>query len=156
MATVNVPEAPTFLPKARQAEWKKKYEEGHKQAQQDEPDDPPAHHRGGLREANRMLRTSEITSAEQAQSMPEHLFLKRDVEKGVLKVVTIDGKKYSFPVGKSAASPSAEPKDLKSKIAALKTKADVVAFAKAEFQLQLDEASKREDLEAAIFAAAGE
>jgi hypothetical protein len=33
-----------------------------------------------------------------------HLFVKRETKDGVLKVVTIDGKKYSFDVGEEAGS----------------------------------------------------
>jgi hypothetical protein len=106
MAPTIIPNAPSFLPPAKQAEWKKKYEEAFKQAQKDEPEDVSAQHRAAQREANRMLRVPEITSAEQAQGMDAHLFIKREEKDGVLKVVTIDGNKYSFKVAKAAAKPT--------------------------------------------------
>jgi hypothetical protein len=107
MAKLQIPAPPSFLPEKEQAAWKKKYEEGFKQAQVDEPEDEAAQHRAALKEANRMLRVPEIESAAHVKSLPKHLFIKNEEKDGVLKVVTIDGKKYSFDVKVKAAVPAA-------------------------------------------------
>lgn len=105
------PTAPHILPAEEQDKWKKTYAAAREEAQKDFPEDESAQHQAALKEANRMLRAPKITSAEQAEKLPAHLFVKREVVGDELRILTIDAKKYRFKVsvkkgkGKDAENP---------------------------------------------------
>jgi len=106
---ITTPMPPKRLPAKEQAAWKKKYVEAFRQAQADNPDNEPQQRQYALREANRMLKVPEPDSYADAMALPEHQLAVMQDEKGKsvparyekegkLKVVTSDGKKYSFDV----------------------------------------------------------
>jgi hypothetical protein len=105
---IKTPTAPKTLPPKLQSEWRKKYVEAFKQAQTDHPDNPVLQEQFALREANRMLRSPEVKSYEDAAALPDHHVISRKEEDGKLKVVTADGKKHVFD------SPKGKDKPLKS------------------------------------------
>ncbi|HWR37017.1 MAG TPA: hypothetical protein VN622_14235 [Clostridia bacterium] len=121
MANVEVPAAPHFLPKSQRSNWTKTYAQAFKQAQTDFPDDLSAQRAAALREANRMLRVPEPESYEAAMKLESWQVLKRDVvaidndasefPKGseVLKLVTADGKKFTFAVPPPPPPPPTKP-----------------------------------------------
>jgi len=111
------PEAPASLPENLHAQWKKSYADALEQARADEPEDPQRQRLLALREANRMLRTPKCTSAADLRRLADWQVIFRGERDGQLKVVTRDGKKYSFPVavrqaeGRTAAETKEEKKD---------------------------------------------
>ena len=110
--TVTIPAAPAILPENLQVVWRKTYASAFEQAKADEPDDPARQRQLALREANRMLRTPNCTSAADLAKLAEWQVIFRGERDGQLKAVTMDGKKYSFPVqaGRAAAAEKKEEK----------------------------------------------
>jgi len=114
--TATIPAAPAILPADLQNEWKKKYAAALEEAKADEPEDPQRQRLLARREANRMLRTPKCTSAADVKRLADWQVIFRGERDGALKVVTIDGKKYSFPVAaaqreRGAAETKEEKKD---------------------------------------------
>jgi hypothetical protein len=105
-----IPEAPEVhgalapLPEAKRKEWRDGYSRGLKQAKLDHAEDPFEQARGALREANRVFWIDEITTYEGAIALQDWQLMHRSERGGHLKIVTIEGKKYSFPI------PREEPK----------------------------------------------
>jgi len=99
---IDVPEVPSVLPPAEQKKWVETYKAAFEEAQNDDPGDVVKQRQSALREANRLLRVEKITSADQAKALPKWKLVQCEEKDGVLKVVTIDGKKYSFGVGRGA------------------------------------------------------
>jgi hypothetical protein len=92
------PEAPAILPDKVKKQWAKAYVDAFRQAQEDSPNDLTTQIQTALREANRTLRVPKLESYEDAMELPEWKVIKRQAVGTELKVVTIDGKKYTFPV----------------------------------------------------------
>lgn len=109
--TAVIPAAPEILPENLQAQWKKTYAEALEQAKADEPEDPQRQRLLARREANRMLRTPKCSSAADLNRLADWQVIFRGERDGQLKAVTIDGKKYSFPV--AARATAAEKKEEK-------------------------------------------
>lgn len=99
---VGTPAAPALLPVDLQSEWRKRYSAAYQEAAGDPSVDESSRKQAAHREANRLLRTPQITSYEQAMRLPAWQFIRRDEVGGQLKVVTIDGKKYSLPAPRQA------------------------------------------------------
>ena len=97
-----VPEVPGLLPDNLKREWKRTYIEARQQAEEDGSLDLAGQVQQALREANRVLRTPKVESYSAAMQLEGWQVVRRDEVGGVLKVVTIDAKKYSFPVPASA------------------------------------------------------
>jgi hypothetical protein len=103
---IKIPAAPRTLPPKLQSDWRKKYVGAYKQSQADYPDNPVLQEQFALREANLMLRSPELKSYQDAVDLQEHQLARthegkparQETEDGKLKVVTADGKKYSFDV----------------------------------------------------------
>jgi hypothetical protein len=94
-----IPNAPKLLPPDERKRWLKIYATAFKEAQNDFPEDTTLQKQTALREANRMLRVHAPEDYEEAMKIPGHLVKQRFVDsKGVLRVTTIDGKKYHFEV----------------------------------------------------------
>ncbi|HWQ02940.1 MAG TPA: hypothetical protein VNL38_00525 [Candidatus Nitrosotenuis sp.] len=105
---IQIPEPPEILPAAMQAQWKKTYAEAFEQAQADDPDEPDRQRMIARREANRVLRTPKCASADDVRKLADWQVVYRGEVDGVLKCVTIDGKKYAFPVGRGAHTTAAQ------------------------------------------------
>ena len=95
---VDVPQPPAYLPVGLHKQYTKAFNDAFKQAQEDSPGDLPTQRQAAMREANRVLKVPELTSYEDAIALPDWKVIKREVIGADLKVVTIDGKKYAFPV----------------------------------------------------------
>jgi hypothetical protein len=108
MATekIEVPAAPAGLPAAVEKRWKETYVAAYKEAQTDEPEQSSAWPQYALRAANKTLRVPEPENYKDAMRLEPWQFIHRDEkdEKGkrVLKLVTRDGKKFTFEVPESA------------------------------------------------------
>lgn len=98
---VEVPAAPEILPDALKEKFAQAYVSAYKKAAQDGSQSDADRKQSAMREANRILEVEEPTSAEEAEKLPKWQVLRREVVGGQLKVVTIDGKKFSFPVKKA-------------------------------------------------------
>lgn len=107
---MQIPKAPEILPANLQEAWRKAYASAFQQAKADEPDDPARQRQLALREANRMLRTPNVSNAAEAAKLADWQVIYRGERDGQLKVVTMDGKKYSFPVARPAAPEKKEDK----------------------------------------------
>ena len=105
------------LPESKKQEWRDDYARAFKQAQVDHPEDPLEQRATAVREANRIFRVGEVASYEQAMALPDwqvHINgdgtrarFKRGDE---LKLVTIDGKKFSFPIPRKASKSATQDK----------------------------------------------
>lgn len=113
---VNVPDAPALLPQDLRKKWQDEYVTGYKEAAADSSRGEGERAQHALREANRVLRVTAPGNLDEAKALPEWQVSHREevevtrmqgreaVKKKVLKVVTIDGKKYEFAVPKSAST----------------------------------------------------
>jgi hypothetical protein len=101
---LNIPDAPSVLPPGLQAKWKDTYAKAHAEAVNDFPDDTIQQRQTALREANRMIRAPKLESFEDAKKLAKYLVHASEEKDGVLKLVTIDGKKYKFPVPTNAVA----------------------------------------------------
>src|SRR4051794_1146436 len=90
-----IPAAPAGLPKAVEKKWKETYAAAFKEAQDESPDDLTQQRQSALRDANRILKTPEITSYSQAMDIEDwHFALREPSNDGkTLRVVTRHGKK---------------------------------------------------------------
>jgi hypothetical protein len=113
---VNVPDAPRVLPKSLQAKWKETYEKEYLIAARNENLSADDCHRAAAQFANRMLAVEAPQSYQEAMEMAPwtvHASNRDEVRAGTadtLKIVTIDGRKYSFKAprqAKSAEKPAA-------------------------------------------------
>ena len=97
---IEIPAAPANLPEAVEKKWKEAYAAAFKEAQNDWPDDVPTQKQQSLREANRVVKTPELTSYSHAASLEEWHFVLRaaSADGKTLRVVTRHGKKYTFPI----------------------------------------------------------
>ncbi len=96
---VKIPAAPAELPAGLHKKWAATYLTAFQQVKADDENANDGDcHQAARREANRMLRVEAPTSHKEAMALPDwHCHLREEVD-GVLKVVTIDGKKYRFDV----------------------------------------------------------
>ncbi len=97
---VNVPAAPHFegMPRDFAARWEQIWAKAFKAAEVNHPGDETEQRAVATREANRLFAVDEPENYEQAMAIEGWKVLHRGASGGVLKLVTIDGKKYSFPV----------------------------------------------------------
>jgi hypothetical protein len=109
---IDIPAAQANLPETVEKKWKEAYQVAFKEAQNDWPDDPPTQKQQALREANRVLKTPELTSYSHAASLEEWHFVLRapSTDGKTLRVVTRHGKKYTFPIPAKAQKPADEKK----------------------------------------------
>jgi hypothetical protein len=85
-------------PKEFIGQWQLAYQKALKQAEVNYPGDETEQRAVASREANRLFAVDEPETYEQAMAIEPWKCLHRQVFGNVLKVVTIDGKKYSFPI----------------------------------------------------------
>jgi hypothetical protein len=97
---IEAPAAPnlTGFPEKLRERWQDNYAEALRQAQVDHPGDDIQQRAVATREANRVFRVPELKSYRAAMDLEPWQVLHRKEDATQLKVVTIDGKKYSFPV----------------------------------------------------------
>ena len=109
---IEIPAAPANLPQAVEEKWKAAYEAAFAEAQNDWPDDPPTQKQQALREANRVVKTPELTSYSQTMGLEDWHFALREPSKDgkTLRVVTRHGKKYTFPIPPKAQEKPADSK----------------------------------------------
>jgi hypothetical protein len=109
----NVPSAPHFagMPRDFAGRWEVAYVKAFKQAEVNYPGDETEQRAVATREANRLLAVDEPENYEQAMAIEDWKVLLRQQFGSQLRVVTIDGKKYSFAIppapaekGKKAAA----------------------------------------------------
>lgn len=99
-AKIDIPEVPPVpgLPEQVKAAWRKAYADAFKRAQVDHKDDPLMQRQVALGEANRIFRLDAPVDYDDAMDLAPWQVIKREAREGELKVVTIDGQKFSFPV----------------------------------------------------------
>jgi hypothetical protein len=104
---IQIPDAPAGLPASVEKKWKQTYEAAFKEAQEESPDDLTTQRQLALREANRLLKTPELTSYSQAKDLEDWHFVLRapSADGTTLRVVTRHGKKYTFPIPAKAQKP---------------------------------------------------
>lgn len=95
---INIPEPPALLPENLKAKWRKDYESGYLETFRWGEMRTPDRERIGLRKANAVLSVPEVHSYAEAKALADWQVVLREEAGGVLKVVTIDARKYSFPV----------------------------------------------------------
>jgi hypothetical protein len=97
---VNVPAAPQFpgVPRDFAGRWETAYARAFKQAEVNHPGDETEQRAVAAREANRLFAVDEPENYEQAMSIEEWKCLHREPFGKELRLVTIDGKKYRFPL----------------------------------------------------------
>jgi hypothetical protein len=97
---IDVPTAPGNLPPAMEKKWKEAYVAAFKEAQNDWQDDEQMQKQVALREANRVVKTPEITSYGHAKGLEDWHFVLREpsADGKTLRVVTRHGKKYTFDI----------------------------------------------------------
>jgi hypothetical protein len=97
---IEIPTPPAGLPAEVEKKWKSAYATAFKEAQEESPDDLTTQKQLALREANRLLKTPELTSYSQTMDIEDHHFVLREPSKDgkILRVVTRHGKKYTFPI----------------------------------------------------------
>ncbi|HEV7521992.1 MAG TPA: hypothetical protein VGP89_12915 [Candidatus Angelobacter sp.] len=107
MEKIEIPAAPAGLPASVEKKWKQTYETAFKEAQEESPDDVTTQRQLALREANRLLKTPELTSYSQTMDIDDFHFVLREPSKDgkTLRVVTRHGKKYTFPIPAKAQKP---------------------------------------------------
>lgn len=100
-----IPTAPHFegLPENIRARWRETYAKAFKQALIDSPNDVIAQRQAAEREANRIFRVDELLSYKDAMALENWKVLHRREVNGELKIVTIDGRKFSFPVPRNSS-----------------------------------------------------
>jgi len=95
---VKIPEAPAGIPASVAKKWKETYVAALAEATNDFPNDAIQQKQTALREANRLLRVPEPRSHKDAMALEGWHVAHREEKDGHLRVVTIDGKKFRFPV----------------------------------------------------------
>ena len=110
---VVTPAAPAHLPAAAKKEWAERYAKAHAQARIDQPENPSAQRTAALKHANTLLSVPAPKSAAEIEALEPWQVLLRSyrVVNGMqtLHCVTMDGRKYSFPVEPpTPAAPAAE------------------------------------------------
>src|SRR6266852_3375972 len=107
-AKINVPEPPNLpgLPESKRRDWRETYAKAFKQALIDHPADEIEQRATAMREANRIFSVDEPANYKDAMALADWQVLYRAERDGHLKVVTIDAKKYSFPIPEKAVSPA--------------------------------------------------
>jgi hypothetical protein len=96
----NVPTAPHFpgMPRDFAGRWEMAYAKAFRQAEVNHPGDETEQRAVASREANRLFAVDEPENYDQAMAIEDWKVLHRQQMGSLLKLVTIDGKKYSFPV----------------------------------------------------------
>ena len=109
MAEITVPEAPNYpgLPQTIRQQWRKTYGEAFLRAQKNHPNEVPKQYQVAASEANRIFDVAAPETYAAAMRLEAWQCLLREDRGGVLKVVLIDGRKFSFDV------PPAEPEKKK-------------------------------------------
>jgi hypothetical protein len=109
---IEIPAAPAGLPKAVEKKWKETYAAAFKEAQDESPDDLTQQRQLALRDANRILKTPEITSYKQAMEIEDWHFVMREPSANgdTLRVVTRHGKKYNLAIPAKAQKPADDKK----------------------------------------------
>lgn len=109
---VEVPAAPSIIkdgadvfPSSLKSKWRADYIDAYKRASEDGSLSESDRKQQALREANRVLRVPEVEDYDDAMALKDFQVASRADVGGTLKVVTIDGKKYSFPVPPVKSSP---------------------------------------------------
>jgi hypothetical protein len=100
---VKIPDAPAGIPPAVAKKWKEVYSQALIEAANDCPNDAIQQKQAALREANRLLRVPEPKSHADAVALADWHVMHREEKDGHLRVVTIEGKKFKFPVPKKSA-----------------------------------------------------
>jgi hypothetical protein len=110
---IEAPPAPAGIPALVAKKWKKAFEDAFEEAQNDFPDDLPAQRQAAFREANRLLKTPELTSYSDAMDLEDfHVVLREpSIDGKTLRVVTRHGKKYNLPIPAKAQKAAAKNKD---------------------------------------------
>jgi hypothetical protein len=107
---VVTPDPPAHLSEAAKKQWTSLYVKALAQAQRDSPDNERAQRTAALKAANTMLAVTPPTDAAGIAALePWQVLLRSDrVVKGVNTrvCVTVDGRKYSFPVEDAPAKPA--------------------------------------------------
>jgi hypothetical protein len=93
---LTIPAAPALLPPGLQKKWAEDYARAYAEAQGDQSMDESGRKQAALREANRILRVAAPASYAEAKRLADWQVIRRFEEGGVLKGVTIDGKKFRF------------------------------------------------------------
>jgi hypothetical protein len=99
-----IPEASKLMPPAMQKKWKATYAEAFEEAKASGQGAESDWHQAARCEANRLLKVPVPKTYEDAMALPDWQCVLRKTEGGVLKLVTIDGRKYTFDVPKKAQS----------------------------------------------------
>src|SRR5712691_12684746 len=96
----NAPAPPQFpgMPKDFAGRWTVAYARALKQAEVNYPGDETEQRAVATREANRLFAVDEPENYEQAMAIESWKVLHREPFGKELKLVTIDGKKYRFPI----------------------------------------------------------
>lgn len=111
----NVPAVPHFegMPRDFASRWETAFVKALRQAEINHPGDETEQRAVATREANRLFAVEEPETYEQAVALEPWKVLQRRESEGKLKLVTIEGKKYSFaiPARKEAAKGTGKEKD---------------------------------------------
>src|SRR6266404_924705 len=116
----NVPAAPYFegMPRDFAGRWRQEYVKALKQAEVNYPGDETEQRAVATREANRLLAVDEPESYEEAMAIEEWKCLHRKPFGNELKLVTINGRKYSFPIPEEKPKQAERPKEIEKPSAA--------------------------------------
>ncbi len=103
-AAIKIPEPPAIMPAEDQEKWRQTYRLEYSEAKSQRPhEDEKLWAREALSRANRLLATPRLGSYEEAKKLAGWMKFKESEDGGVLKLVTIDAKKYSFPAPRAVA-----------------------------------------------------
>lgn len=113
MATTDqIPNPPQNLPAEIKDKWTARYKKSLEQAKQDYPDNPSRQRQTANREANALLKIAAPQSAADIDALERWQVIQRGSRnldgKSIRFCVTIDGRKYSFPVQTAPVSPAAK------------------------------------------------
>ena len=132
---VTPPDPHPILPARLHETWRKDYASEHRKAQVDAPNDTSEQHQRALRFANRHLRTEAPQNFDEGLAFEKWQLVRRWIENGRLKGVTIDGRRFSFriPAGKEAiaAAAAVTVRSLDPEIAEAEEEAELAAAAAA-------------------------
>lgn len=109
---VIVPEAPANLPEKVKKAWVEKFSTALKQATIDYPDNPGAQRAAAIKVANQLLSVPAPESAKDIDKLEDWQVLVRGERAAtdgskLRHCVTIDGRKYSFPILPQKPAPAA-------------------------------------------------
>ena len=145
---VQVPNAPSFLPSNLQEQWKKTYTDRFAEAKDNEQSDAAAHQSARC-EANRVLKVKAPESYAEAKRMPSWQIHGELIEKdGVLRGVTIDGKKFKHAAPKSNGGVASNSDNGGGKPVERMNREELVAHAKSLDVEHADDATKADIIDA--------